>query len=122
MKKTQFMITGKNITYKRGDIVLVPFPFTDLTTAKTRPAVVVSAEEFQKEIGDFTVAMITSVPHSTSYDYEIKDWQAANLLVPSWLRAKLVTLDPKLVRYQPGKLTKADLSEAEKRIRLALKM
>jgi len=116
------MTTGKNITYKRGDIVLVPFPFTNLTTTKTRPAVVVSVEGFQKKMGDFTVAMITSVPHSTPYDYKIKDWQTANLLVPSWLRAKLVTLDPKLVRYQPGKLTKSDLKKVEKRISLALKL
>ena len=106
--------------YHRGDIVLIPFPFTDLTTIKTRPAVVVSVERFQKEIGDFTVAMITSVPHSTSYDCEIRDWRAANLVSPSWIRAKLVTLDPKLVRYKPGKLTNGDLVEAEKIIRLAL--
>ncbi len=74
----------------------------------------------EEETGDFTVAMITSVPHSTPYDYEIRDWQAANLVSPSWIRAKLVTLDPKLVRYKPGKLTTTDLAEAEKRIRLAL--
>jgi len=116
------MTIGKNTTYKRGDIVLVPFPFTDLTTTKTRPAVVISVDGFQKRTGDFTVAMVTSVPHSTPYDYKIKDWQTANLLAPSWLRAKLVTLDPKLVRYQPGKLTKPDLKEVEKRIRLALKL
>jgi len=106
--------------YHRGDMVLIPFPFTDLTTTKTRPAVVVSVEGFQKETGDFTVAMITSVPHSTPYDHEIRDWRAANLVSPSWVRAKLVTLDPKLVRYKPGKLANVDLLEAEKRIRLAL--
>ncbi|MBI5787454.1 MAG: type II toxin-antitoxin system PemK/MazF family toxin [Candidatus Schekmanbacteria bacterium] len=106
--------------YHKGDIVLIPFPFTDLTTTKTRPAVVVSVKEFQKLTGDFTVAMITSVPHSTPYDYEIKDWQGANLISPSWIRAKLVTLDPQLVRFKPGKLTKADLTEAERIIQRAL--
>jgi mRNA interferase MazF len=115
------MTTGKNTTtYKKGDVVLIPFPFTDLSATKTRPAVVVSIKDFQKKVGDFTVAMITSVPHTTPYDYQIKDWQRANLLAPSWIRAKLVTIDPQLVRYQPGKLTAHDLQQIEKRLRLAL--
>lgn len=106
--------------YQRGDVVLVPFPFTDLTTTKTRPAVVVSAEGFEQQTGDFTVAMITSVPHTTPYDYELQDWEKANLISPSWVRPKLVTLDPKLVRYKPGRITDLDSEEVDKRIRLAL--
>jgi len=99
-----------------------PFPFTDLTATKTRPVAVVSVEAFQQETGDFTVAMITSVPHTTPYDYESKEWQAAHLLRPSWVRAKLATLDPVLVRYRPDQLSAADLAEVEKRIRLALEL
>lgn len=59
--------------YQRGDIVLLPFPFTDLSATRTRPAVVVSREGFEQETGDFTVAMITSVPRTTSFDYELKE-------------------------------------------------
>ena len=106
--------------YQRGDIVLLPFPFTDLSATRTRPAVVVSVEGFQQETGDIMVAMITSVPHTGAYDYQLQDWQAANLLRPSWVRAKLATLSPSLVRYRPGRLSDADLSEVEQRIRLAL--
>jgi mRNA-degrading endonuclease toxin of MazEF toxin-antitoxin module len=99
---------------------LLPFPFTDLSAVRTRPAVVVSVEAFQRDTRDFTVAMITSVPRTTPYDYELEDWQAAHLLRPSWVRAKLATLDPALVRYQPGRLSDADRAEVEKRVRLAL--
>ncbi len=106
--------------YQRGDVVLLLFPFTDLNATRTRPAVVISIPEFQGATGDFTVAMITSVPHTTPYDYELRDWQAAQLLSPSWVRAKLATLDPQLVRYKPGRLTDSDLAEVESRIRLAL--
>ena len=115
------MTTGKSIIkYHKGDVVLISFPFTDLTATKTRPAVVVSVKEYLQKTGDFTVAMITSVPQSTPYDYELKDWKLANLLAPSWVRAKLVTLDPALVRYQPGKLSKDDLAGVEKIIQKAL--
>lgn len=106
--------------YKRGDVVLIPFPFADLATIKTRPVVVISTRAYEKETGNFTVAMVTSMPHTTPYDYEVKDWQAANLLSPSWVRAKLATIDPKLVRYRPGSLTDIDLAEVDKRLRLAL--
>jgi mRNA interferase MazF len=108
--------------YQKGDIVLIPFPFTDLSAKKTRPVVVVSDSEFERETGDFTVGMITSIPHTTRYDYELKDWKTANLLSPSWVRAKLVTLDPKLVRYRVGKLADQDLFEVDERIRLALRV
>ena len=106
--------------YQRGDIILLPFPFTDLSSTRTRPAVVVSVAGFQQETNDILVAMITSVPHTGAYDYQLQDWQAANLLRPSWVRAKLATLSPSLVRYRPGRLSDADLSEVEQRIRLAL--
>ena len=106
--------------YHRGDVVLLPFPFTDLSATRTRPVVVVSVPEFTQTAGDFMVAMITSVPRTTSYDYELQDWQAARLLRPSWVRAKLATLDPALVRHQPGRLSERDLSEVEQRLRAAL--
>jgi mRNA interferase MazF len=106
--------------YQRGDIVLLPFPFTDLSATRTRPAVVVSVEAFAQATGDFMVAMITSVPQTTAYDYELSDWQAARLLRPSWVRTKLATLDPALVQHQPGRLSDTDLAAVEQRIRLAL--
>jgi PemK-like, MazF-like toxin of type II toxin-antitoxin system len=85
-------ITGESTTmYQRGDVVLLPFPFTDLSATRTRPAVVVSVPSFEQETSDFTVAMITSVPHTTPYDYALQDWQAAHLLRPSWVRTKLAT-------------------------------
>ena len=46
--------------YKFGDIVLVPFPFTDQTTTKKRPAVVVSSDVFNSQYADIIVMAITS--------------------------------------------------------------
>jgi len=106
--------------FQRGDVVLIPFPFTDLSSIKTRPAVVLSVGDFEAATGDLTVAMITSVRHDTPFDYELKDWRAANLLASSWVRAKLATLSARLVRYRPGRLSDADLAGVEERIRQSL--
>jgi mRNA interferase MazF len=46
--------------YKRGDIILVPFPFTDLSSSKRRPALVVSPENFNDRMRDLVVVAITS--------------------------------------------------------------
>jgi len=46
--------------YRRGDIVLVPFPFTDLSSSKRRPALVISPDAFNDQTADLVVAAITS--------------------------------------------------------------
>jgi mRNA interferase MazF len=46
--------------FKRGDIVLVLFPNSDLTTAKTRPAIIVQSNNLQTGLPQIIVAMITS--------------------------------------------------------------
>ena len=46
--------------YKRGDIILVPFPFTDLSASKRRPALVVSPEHINDRMQDLVVVAITS--------------------------------------------------------------
>jgi mRNA interferase MazF len=46
--------------YKRGDVVLVLFPHSDLRTAKPRPALVVQADNLQTGLSQVIIAMITS--------------------------------------------------------------
>ncbi len=49
-----------NQTVKRGDVVLVLFPNSNLLTAKTRPAVVVQADQLQTGLSQIRLAMISS--------------------------------------------------------------
>ncbi|WP_341527995.1 type II toxin-antitoxin system PemK/MazF family toxin [Nostoc sp. UHCC 0302] len=53
-------MTQPKQTLKRGDVVLVLFPNSNLTTAKTRPAVIVQADNLQTGLSQMIVAMITS--------------------------------------------------------------
>lgn len=53
-------MTQPKPNFKRGDVVLVLFPNSDLITAKTRPAIIVQADSLQTGLPQIIVAMITS--------------------------------------------------------------
>jgi mRNA interferase MazF len=90
-------------------VVLVPFPFTDRTTQKRRPAVVLSQPSFQQSSGHVLLAMVTSARQSSwPLDWEIQHWEAAGLPQPCLVRFKLFTLDERLILRTLGTLDAAD--------------
>jgi mRNA interferase MazF len=104
--------------YEFGDIVLVPFPFTDQSTTKRRPAVVISSPAYQRQRPDLIIMAITSQrpkPDSVG-EVEIQDWQGAGLLKPSVLKPVLTTMDPTLILKKLGRLATPD----QTRLRQAL--
>lgn len=49
------------MTFERFDVVVVPFPFTDVDAVKRRPALVISnAQTFNRSVGHSAIAMITT--------------------------------------------------------------
>ncbi|MFA0755096.1 MAG: hypothetical protein YPKNTGVA_000594 [Candidatus Fervidibacter sp.] len=108
------------MAFQRGDVVLIPFPFTDLSAKRVRPAIVVSVPEYEQNTGDIIVAQVTSRQHSLPTDYALQDWQFAGLLKPSVVRVKLATINAALVQFRTGRLSDRDLEEVNKRLRLAL--
>lgn len=98
--------------YSRNSIVLVPIPFTDLTSSKVRPAVVIGAGSHPD---DLFVIPITSQLHQTSLRFS--DWQTAGLNVPCGLKAQLSTIDGRLVRKVVGTLTSTDTAALDTQLR-----
>jgi mRNA interferase MazF len=96
--------------YKFGDVVLVPFPFTDQTTTKKRPAVIVSSNDYQRERFDLVLIAITSQSNSvTSFgEITITKWKAANLIKPSIIKPVLTTISKELVIKKLGQLEEVD--------------
>lgn len=93
------------------DVVLVPFPFADLSATKKRPCLVLAAASV-RSLGRFlVVAMITSNLTGLSFphDVAISDVKAAGLPKPSLVRVdKLVTIEEKIIFKQLGMLSSAD--------------
>ncbi len=97
--------------YERGDVVLVPFPFSDQTTAKKRPAAIISSKIYNDASSDIVIMAITGQTEKTVGIGEclIKDWQDAGLLKPSAIKPAISTIEQALVLKRLGKLSSKDL-------------
>jgi mRNA interferase MazF len=95
-----------------GDIVLLKFPFTDGSSFKRRPAVIIQ----DSRDGDIIVCRITSQIYQTNYDILIKEWRESGLKLPSIIRIhKIATLDKNLVELKIGEIN-IELKERIKEI------
>ena len=94
--------------HNQGDILLVPVPFTDLTSHKRRPVLVLSQKDYNMAAEDIIVAAITSVIDGKPYAVEFsnEDMESGTLQVKSCIRAdKIYTLSQKLIVKRFGKVT-----------------
>lgn len=98
-------------SYAFGEVILVPFPFTNQAGGKKRPAVVISSAAYHTYRPDLLIMAITSQPHSALdfASFAILDWQAAGLLKPSFAKPVLTTIEQTLVIRSMGNLSPPDL-------------
>jgi mRNA interferase MazF len=98
-------------TYNFGDVVLVPFPFTDKTTNKKRPAVVISSDVYNEEYPDRILMGITSQVSNSSKvgDIVITDWRSAGLLKASMIKPVITTIEKQLILKKLGRLQNVDI-------------
>ena len=96
--------------FEFGDVVLVPFPFTDQSAAKQRPAVIVSARAYNLARPDLVMMAVTSQLRPTPALGEVwlRHWQAAGLLKASAVKPVLATLEQGLVIRKLGALATED--------------
>lgn len=96
--------------YEFGDIVLIPFPFTDQTTTKKRPAVIVSSRAYHEQRPDLIVMAVTSQTRAAAGvgEVPVTKWEQAGLLKPSAIKPILATVEPRLVIKKIGRLHEAD--------------
>ena len=98
-------------TYKRGDVVLVPFPFSNQTATKKRPAVVISSSLYNEKTNDVVIIAVTSKVEKSAMVGEclIADWQSAGLLKPSAVKPAISTIEQVLVMRKLGSLSTNDI-------------
>ena len=102
--------------YEFGDLVLVPFPFTDQSSTKRRPAVIVSSDAYHRERPDLIILAVTSQarPQAALGEAAVAKWKAAGLLRPSVLKPVVATLERGLVVRKLGRLEDEDRAALRK--------
>lgn len=93
--------------FDSGEVVLVRFPFTDLSASKKRPAVVISTGDFSMKYGDAVVMALTSRRQENDL-FRLDDWQDAGLLKPTWIKPLVGTIALSLIGVRLGVLSVRD--------------
>lgn len=103
------MVTVPTFTF--GSVVLVPFPFTDQSGTKKRPAVVVSTRAYNAHRRDIVIMAITSqMRYPLGFgEALVSDWQGAGLMKASVLKPVFTTIEQTLVVKTMGTLCSADI-------------
>ena len=101
--------------FVKGDVVIVPFPFSDLTKTKRRPALVITVLEGD----DLILCQITSQAIKDKYTISIgdKDFETGSLKQPSNVRPnRIFTADSHIVLYKVGNLKQDKLNSIIKKV------
>ena len=99
----------------KGDIVVLPFPFSDLSSSKRRPALVLASLEGE----DCILAQMTSTERKNNYTLSLKDQECkeGSLRKQSYIRTdKIFTANKILIEYRIASITEKKKKEVEQKI------
>lgn len=103
-------------SYSRGEVVLVRYPFSDLSGAKVRPAIVVSTPHISKDI--FIVPLTSRTVSLFPGEFVLKDWVQAGLNVTTAVKRGIYTVQQSLVVHKVGRLSDRDNQDLDDALRV----
>ncbi len=110
-------MTNAGTSIEQGSIILLPFPFTDLSSSKKRPALVISRTEFNNKNEDIICCLITSNPNATGVKISKKDMESGSLEFVSTIKPHRIFTASKSIIYKIlGKLSISKRRAVEKEI------
>ena len=104
--------------YSRGEVVLVRYPFSDLSGSKIRPAVIVNAPHTSKDV--FILPLTSKTKSLLMGEFVLKDWSQAGLNVETAAKRGIYTVHQNLIVRKVGKLSDSDAKDLDDALRLWL--
>lgn len=102
-------------SYLKNDVVLVRYPYSDLTGMKVRPAVVVGAASVSQDL--FIVPLTSRTTPLLVFEFVLADWKSAGLNVSTAVKRGIFTVHERLVTKKVGGLSNADAAGLEAALR-----
>ena len=102
-------------SYSKNEVILVKYPFSDLSGVKVRPAVIVSTAHSSKDV--LIVPLTSKTASLLAGEFVLADWQQAGLNVESAVKRGLYTVQQNLIVKTIGKLSAADQGALERSVR-----
>lgn len=98
-------------SFSRLETVLVQYPFSDLSAAKVRPAVVVHAPHVSQDC--LIVPLTSRTSGLLPGEFVLAEWAAAGLHVPTALKRGLYTIHERLIAKRLGQLKLVDAQQLD---------
>jgi mRNA interferase MazF len=102
-------------SYSKNDSVLVRYPFSTLSGAKVRPAVVVNAPHLSRDV--FSVPLTSRTASLLEGEFVLTGWAVAGLRVPTAVKRGLYTMHETLILKLVGQLAPGDAERVDRSLR-----
>jgi len=102
-------------SYSRGEVILVRYPFSDLSGAKIRPAIIVSSPHSSQDV--FILPLTSKTKSLLTGEFILKDWNKAGLNIETAVKRGIYTIHQNLVVRRVGRLTDSDLNGLDQALR-----
>jgi mRNA interferase MazF len=94
-------------SYSKPEVVLIRYPFSDLTGAKVRPAIVVSAGHISQDL--LVVPLTSKTTGLMAGEFVLMNWKHAGLNIETAVKRGIYTIKDTLVMKRVGKLEDEDV-------------
>lgn len=101
--------------FSKNEVVLVRYPFSDLTSSKVRPAIIINAPHSSQDL--FVVALTSKTSNLLAGEFILTEWKKAGLNVETAVKRGIFTIKETLVRKRVGKLQDADAKQLKNSLR-----
>jgi mRNA interferase MazF len=102
-------------SFSKNDVILVRYPFSDLSASKVRPAVVVNTPHVSQDL--FIVPLTSRTASLLPGEFLLTEWRAAGLNVPTAVKRGLYTVHETSLVKSVGRLTQLDAEQLERSLR-----
>lgn len=104
--------------YSKGEVILVRYPFSNLSGSKIRPAIVVNAPHVSQDV--IIVPLTSKVSQLLAGEYLLADWKAAGLNIVSAVKRGLYTVHQSFIIKSIGSLSAKDIGMLDDSLRVWL--